>query len=59
MLNKLIKISLIVSLGALISCAKRSPEPLTSDVILKSAKGDLAKIKEVKAKEKAYFEGKK
>ena len=48
MLNKLIKISLIVSLGALISCAKRSPEPLTSDVILKSAKGDLAKIKEVK-----------
>ena len=48
MLKKLAKISLILSLGALISCAKRSPEPLTVDEISKSAKSDLAKIKEVK-----------
>jgi len=48
MLKKLVKISLIISLGALISCAKRSPEPLSSDVILKSAKGDLAKIQNIK-----------
>jgi outer membrane protein TolC len=48
MLKKIIKLSLILSLGALISCAKRSPEPLTVDVISKSVKGDLAKIEEVK-----------
>ena len=48
MFKKLAKISLILSLGALISCAKRSPEPITVDVISKSVKGDLAKIKEVK-----------
>ena len=48
MLKKLAKISLILSLGALISCAKRSPEPITVDVISESVKGDLAKIKEVK-----------
>ena len=48
MIKKIVKISLILSLGALISCAKRSPEPITVDVISKSVKGDLAKIKEVK-----------
>ena len=48
MFKKLAKISLILSLGALISCAKRSPEPITVDVISESVKGDLAKIKEVK-----------
>ena len=48
MLKKIIKLTLIISLGALISCAKRSPEPLTVDVISKSVKGDLAKIEEVK-----------
>ena len=48
MIKKIAKISLILSLGALISCAKRSPEPITVDVISKSVKGDLAKIKEVK-----------
>ena len=45
MFKKLAKISLILSLGALISCAKRSPEPITVDVISESVKGDLAKIK--------------
>ena len=48
MIKKIAKISLILSLGALISCAKRSPEPLTVDEISKSAKSDLAKIREVK-----------
>jgi outer membrane protein TolC len=48
MIKKIAKISLILSLGALISCAKRSPEPITVDVISKSVKGDLAKIKKVK-----------
>ena len=57
MLNKLIKISLIVSLGALISCAKRSPEPITSDVILKSAKGDLAQIKKIKEQNDLFKQG--
>ena len=57
MLKKLIKISLIVSLGALISCAKRSPEPITSDVILKSAKGDLAQIKKIKEQNDLFKQG--
>ena len=48
MFKKVAKISLIISLGALISCAKRSPEPLTVDVISKSVESDLAKIKQVK-----------
>ena len=57
MLKKLVKISLIVSLGALISCAKRSPEPITSDVILKSAKGDLAQIKKIKEQNDLFKQG--
>ena len=48
MFKKVAKILLIISLGALISCAKRSPEPLTVDVISKSVESDLAKIKQVK-----------
>ena len=48
MLNKIFKILLILSFGILISCAKRSPEPIKSDVISKSAEGDLAKIKKIK-----------
>ena len=48
MIKKIARIFLILSLGVLISCAKRSPEPLTVDEISKSAKSDLAKIKEVK-----------
>ena len=57
MIKKLAKISLILTLGALISCAKRSPEPLTVDDISKSAKSDLAKIKEVKEKNDLLKEG--
>ena len=48
MLNKIFKILLILSFGILISCAKRSPEPIKADVISKSAEGDLAKIKKIK-----------
>ena len=48
MFKKVAKILLIISLGALISCAKRSPERLTVDVISKSVESDLAKIKQVK-----------
>ena len=48
MLKKIIKILLIISVGALISCAKRSPEPILTDVISKSAGEDLAKIKKIK-----------
>ena len=48
MLNKIFKILLILSVGILISCAKRSPEPIKADVISKSAEGDLAKIKKIK-----------
>ena len=57
MLKKLAKISLILSLGALISCAKRSPEPITVDVISESVKGDLAKINEVKEKNNLLKQG--
>ena len=48
MLKKITKILLIISVGALISCAKRSPEPILTDVISKSAGEDLAKIKKIK-----------
>ena len=48
MLKKITKILLIISVGALISCAKRSPEPILTDVISKSAGEDLAKIKQIK-----------
>ena len=48
MLKYLIKILLICSLGVLISCAKRNPEPITSEDFLKSAEDDLAKIQEIK-----------
>ena len=57
MFKKLAKISLILSLGALISCAKRSPEPITVDVISESVKGDLAKINEVKEKNNLLKQG--
>ena len=53
----LAKISLILSLGALISCAKRSPEPITVDVISESVKGDLVKINEVKEKNNLLKQG--
>ena len=42
------RILLICSLGVLISCAKRNPEPITSEDFLKSAEDDLAKIQEIK-----------
>ena len=48
MLKKITKILLIISVGALISCAKRSPEPISTDIISKSAGEDLAKIKQIK-----------
>ena len=48
MLKKITKILLIISFGALISCAKRSPEPISTDIISKSAGEDLAKIKKIK-----------
>ena len=48
MLKKLTKILLIISVGVLISCAKRSPEPISTDIISKSAGEDLAKIKQIK-----------
>ena len=57
MLKKIIKLSLILSLGALISCAKRSPEPLTVDAISKSVDSDLAKIKEVKEQNELLNQG--
>jgi outer membrane protein TolC len=57
MLKKIIKLSLILSLGALISCAKRSPEPLTVDAISKSIDSDLAKIKEVKEQNELLNQG--
>ena len=57
MIKKIAKISLILSLGALISCAKRSPEPITVDVISESVKGDLAKINEVKEKNNLLKQG--
>jgi outer membrane protein TolC len=47
-LKKVTKIILIISVGALISCAKRSPEPISNDIISKSAGEDLAKIKQIK-----------
>ena len=57
MIKKIAKISLILSLGALISCAKRSPEPITVDVISESIKGDLVKINEVKEKNNLLKQG--
>jgi len=57
MIKKIAKISLILSLGALISCAKRSPEPITVDVISESVKGDLVKINEVKEKNNLLKQG--
>ena len=48
MIKKITKILLIISFGALISCAKRSPEPISTDIISKSAGEDLAKIKQIK-----------
>ena len=48
MIKKITKILLIISFGALISCAKRSPEPISIDIISKSAGEDLAKIKQIK-----------
>ena len=48
MLKYLMRILLICSLGVLISCAKRNPEPITSEDFLKSAEDDLAKIQEIK-----------
>ena len=48
MIKKITKILLIISFAALISCAKRNPEPISSDVILKSTESDLAKIAKIK-----------
>ena len=48
MLKKITKILIIISLGILASCAKRSPEPISTDIISKSAVEDLAKIKQIK-----------
>ena len=48
MLKNLLKILLVLSLGVVVSCAKRNPEPITSEDFIKSAEDDLAKIQEIK-----------
>ncbi len=48
MFKYLLKILLVLSLGIIVSCAKRNPEPITSEDFLKSAEDDLAKIQEIK-----------
>ena len=48
MLKYLLKILLVLSLGVVVSCAKRNPEPITSEDFIKSAEDDLAKIQEIK-----------
>ena len=48
MLRYLLKILLVLSLGVVVSCAKRNPEPITSEDFIKSAEDDLAKIQEIK-----------
>ena len=48
MFKYLLKILLVLSLGIVVSCAKRNPEPITSEDFLKSAEDDLAKIQEIK-----------
>ena len=48
MFKYLLKILLVLSLGIVVSCAKRNPEPISSEDFLKSAEDDLAKIKEIK-----------
>ena len=48
MFKYLLKILLVLSLGVVVSCAKRNPEPITSEDFIKSAEDDLAKIQEIK-----------
>jgi len=48
MFKYLLKILLVLSLGIVVSCAKRNPEPISSEDFLKSAEDDLAKIQEIK-----------
>ncbi len=48
MLKFLLKILLVLSLGVVVSCAKRNPEPITSEDFIKSAEDDLVKIQEIK-----------
>ena len=48
MLKYFLKILLVLSLGVVVSCAKRNPEPITSEDFIKSAEDDLAKIQEIK-----------
>ena len=48
MFKYLLKILLVLSIGIVVSCAKRNPEPISSEDFLKSAEDDLAKIQEIK-----------
>ncbi len=48
MLKYFLKILLVLSLGVVVSCAKRNPEPITSEDFIKSAEDDLVKIQEIK-----------
>ena len=48
MFKYLLKILLVLSVGIVVSCAKRNPEPISSEDFLKSAEDDLAKIQEIK-----------
>ena len=48
MFKYLLKILLVLSLGIVVSCAKRNPEPISSEDFIKSAEDDLAKIQEIK-----------
>ena len=48
MFKYLLKILLVLSLGVLVSCAKRNPEPIASKDFVKSAEEDLVKIQKIK-----------
>ena len=48
MFKYLLKILLVLSIGIVVSCAKRNPEPISSEDFLKTAEDDLAKIQEIK-----------
>ena len=52
MFKYLLKILLVLSLGVLVSCAKRNPEPIASEDFLKSAEEDLVKIQKIKEENK-------
>ena len=48
MFKYLLKILLVLSLGFLVSCATRNPEPIASKDFVKSAEEDLVKIQKIK-----------